>query len=494
MASLIPAIAAAAPFAVEVVKSLIPKTQANQAKKQKAKKVLKKARKALDIIRNDVNEEPTEGQVGMVTDSILAHNAPFAQGTTTKSEFKMTDKKSGPFKNLFEDGCSIDCVEYLGDLSVKQWPAGVTVSKGSTIGQYFIHPRTIPSSRLDLMARNYTHYIVEHVEVVYEPIVAATTPGALCIGLVEDPKLNFSEGEKGLRQLLETKDAVMFPVWQIQTMNHRMSNRTIPLVTRVGGSDMNLIFQGKIVAKAASDLTAGNSPYGNIVLKYRIHFYGTYLSEQDTPVQDYEGVALYSASVVASYYNAADAIFSFSNSAPAFVNAKAYDRIVGVIPQVSFTAKIGLDPSIYTFPAGRVLYGEIFASFSPSSVINNIGPLYLSMEALLQKDYTERVVSTAAAGSAQVVSMPIQVWDLDYEYNTINNSASIAATHFGSQIQPEKTRHSLPLELVRQQESFSSPTTMRVPVAGSKVETRAFTTYFDSGSSSREGQVSSSTR
>lgn len=433
MAAALPALlSAAAPIAVEVVKNLIPKNEKNQQVKQKTKKILKRGKKMLDIIRNDVNEMEGSLPSDSQSASVLVHEQPFAQGSTTKAEFKVANSKSGPFSKYFEDGCSVDCTEYLGEVSTQD--DGVAIVRGSDLGQYYIHPRMIPSSRLDLLSRGYTHYYVEHIEVVYEPVVAATTAGALCIGIVEDPKLQFMQGEKGLRQLMETKNSVMCPVWQVQTLNYTMSNRTAPLVTRVGGSDMNLIFQGKIVVKSASHLPVGGDgiSYGNLILKYRIHFYGNFLTELESTVTSYQNVPVVSASA-GTYMAAQQLYFNFGDAgvSPTFASSTAYGTIVGIVCKEAFQCYIGGDTTtLITINAGRIVYARMRPSWIATYAA--VGSIWLSLaEALVGSNLS--CLTTTSSSGVTVATIDVDFIKLDYEYESLTETASKHVMGLGRQ-------------------------------------------------------------
>lgn len=249
---------------------------------------LSKAAK-LDIVKNAVNEAvlapPSSGGIhlgGNHVPIISGTDNSVAQESTLTNQFGMTNlNKNDPFSEFASDAVKLKGVEYLGSVSV---PSGSDV--GSTIFQLDFNPIRWYKTRLAKYASLFNYYRFIKVEVIYEPIVSKMTPGSFCAAILPNVARQVpGAGVDGVRATMELKNAIMFPVYQVQSLTYAFTTPTQPLLCVPGTNPINdlqrtLTDQGKLFFKSAVG-GMGVTSYGQVVVKYEIALYDSCIG--DTP-------------------------------------------------------------------------------------------------------------------------------------------------------------------------------------------------------------------
>lgn len=190
-----------------------------------------------------------------------------------------------PFVSATVDGIRIQGVEYITRLTTAN-----ATAFGNTIYTLLLNPATWLGSRVNRFAQLYEKYFFRSVEVQYEPIVAKTEPGQIGMAIyhnaAREPPPN---SEMGYRQLITQKDAIAFPVYQVQTMSHNFVTPSAPYYVAPDASYNdsiagNMVNQAKLVIKDGSGLSTLKT-YGSIIIKYDISFYDSTLMPNSTMVQ-----------------------------------------------------------------------------------------------------------------------------------------------------------------------------------------------------------------
>jgi len=190
-----------------------------------------------------------------------------------------------PFVAATVDGIRIRGVEYITRLAI-----GSTTSFGNTIYTMLFNPATWIGSRAQKYAQLYEKYFFRSVEVQYEPIVSKMEPGQIGMAIYHNAAREVPpNSEMGYRQLITQKDAIAFPVYQVQTMSHDFVTPSAPYYVAPDASYNdsiagNMINQARLVVKDGSGLIPGKV-YVSIIVKYDISFYDSTLFGNSTMVQ-----------------------------------------------------------------------------------------------------------------------------------------------------------------------------------------------------------------
>lgn len=249
----------------------------------------------LDIVKNAVNEHfaaPTHsGLVVSGTDRIPMLQGPessIMNESTLSNSFAMQNlPKNDPFHDFASDSVCIKGVEYLGTISTEY-----EVSKlGMTLFMLRMNPTTWSNTRVAKYASLFNYYRFDSVEVIYEPTVPKTQAGTLCAAILPNVAKKIPEyGIDGLRATMELRNAIMFPVSQVQTMTYKFSTPTAPLlcmpsqgsVSTIGST---LVDQGKLFFKDASSLAspAAKITWGQVIVKYKLCLYDSCVTTGNEP-------------------------------------------------------------------------------------------------------------------------------------------------------------------------------------------------------------------
>lgn len=296
-------------------------------------------KRKIDIIKNAVHEHFVEGSGGGThVDSgrklmVAGSESSIANESTMVNQFAMTNlSKADPFFEFASDSVRVRGVEYLGSIVAPSYPGD---GRGTTIWTAQFNPLTWTGTRLARYASMFNYFRFEEVEVIYEPIVSKMTSGSLVAAILPNVARQIPKsGVEGLRATMELRNALMFPVYQVQTMTYRFSTPTAPLLcvkptSAFGPQEATLSNQGTLFFKDASGLTSGTT-YGQVVLKYKICFYDSCIgADPSSESPDYAGNIEISGSTTAGL----EGLLQCTSTG--LFTAKSYDRFGYFFPKVN---------------------------------------------------------------------------------------------------------------------------------------------------------------
>jgi hypothetical protein len=149
---------------------------------------------------------------------------------------------------------------------VSALPAG-TYSTGEVLYESWVSPQdpSFEGTKFAAYGNLNERYRLRHGCFVYEPTQPATTPGAICMAVFNDPDVDLTtvNGTESLRACASQFGAETTQVWQAGVAQVPSLNKDL-YYADPDGSDIRLTAAGKLVIVAASDIgTLSNSP-GNL--------------------------------------------------------------------------------------------------------------------------------------------------------------------------------------------------------------------------------------
>lgn len=206
--------------------------------------------------------------------------------------FSGMENAQTPFIRGGKQGLRVRGREYLGSVEVYNDGIGTSgVLLGGRMGLYPISPFEL-GGQLSLMAQSYQEHKMLGAEVHYEPVVPATTTGAIALFFYADPTKQVNTiGLEGLKQAATVGTFIETPVWEEARMKLKLEDTLVKYFDEAD-SEARFTSQGVIEVIAASDLEpAGteNFPYGNLFIDYEFEFYDPALDNDVDLVR--EGIA-----------------------------------------------------------------------------------------------------------------------------------------------------------------------------------------------------------
>jgi hypothetical protein len=171
--------------------------------------------------------------------------------------------------------------EFLGTISASYSGEG-SVYEGARLAAYPIAPESM-GGRLELYSEMYEQHRAIKFDLIYVPVVPATTNGAIIMYYRNDPGIQtLTVGIQEIKHASTLEDFIEFPVWEHARLSVKPTNTQVKYWNEVK-QNFRQSTQGIVQVEAGSELSAQS--YGNLFLEYDFEFYSPAL---DYEIQDLE--------------------------------------------------------------------------------------------------------------------------------------------------------------------------------------------------------------
>jgi hypothetical protein len=244
--------------------------------------------------------------------------------------------------------------EFLGQIAVGESivAAGVDLPLGSRLAIFPINPEAL-GGRLELYTHMYRQHKAISLRVLYEPIVPATTEGAIFMYFRNDVgTTTLPTGRQELMHAATLPEFVSTPVWECAELHISPSNTNIRYANEASGARFST--QGFVQVETASILA--EKVYGNVYIEYTMHFFAPSL---DYEISDVESIFC---------------VFSAGNTCVVTdgeaINI-AVDAITTTTPYISFRLGSPTGP-VYVPSTEEMIYVTISGVSTTLNTLNNI--------------------------------------------------------------------------------------------------------------------------